>query len=66
MDIVFDTYRSSLFTVIELGIFFGSIGVVVAPSMIYAAFSLGVTLLSIAFVYLLFNADLLAAAQVLV
>ena len=66
MDIVFDTYRSSLFTAIELGIFFGSIGVVVAPSMIYAAFSLGITLLSIAFVYLLFNADLLAAAQVLV
>lgn len=66
MDIVFDTYRSSLLTAIELGIFFGSIGVIVAPSMIYAAFSLGITLLSIAFVYLLFNADLLAAAQVLV
>lgn len=66
MDIVLDTYRSSLLTVIELGILFGSIGVIVAPSMIYAAFSLGVTLLSIAFVYLLLNADLLAAAQVLV
>jgi NAD(P)H-quinone oxidoreductase subunit 6 len=54
MEIVFDTYRSSLLTAIELGIVLGSIGVIVASSMIYAAFSLGV------------SADLLAAAQVLV
>nr|WKT07823.1 subunit 6 of NADH-plastoquinone oxidoreductase [Klebsormidium sp. TAA2-JRJ3pt]WKT07824.1 subunit 6 of NADH-plastoquinone oxidoreductase [Klebsormidium sp. TAA2-JRJ3pt] len=66
MEIVFETYRSSLLTAIELGIVLGSIGVIVASSMIYAAFSLGITLLSIAFLYLLFNADLLAAAQVLV
>nr|YP_010932577.1 subunit 6 of NADH-plastoquinone oxidoreductase [Klebsormidium crenulatum]YP_010932601.1 subunit 6 of NADH-plastoquinone oxidoreductase [Klebsormidium crenulatum]YP_010932905.1 subunit 6 of NADH-plastoquinone oxidoreductase [Klebsormidium mucosum]YP_010932931.1 subunit 6 of NADH-plastoquinone oxidoreductase [Klebsormidium mucosum]WKT06410.1 subunit 6 of NADH-plastoquinone oxidoreductase [Klebsormidium crenulatum]WKT06411.1 subunit 6 of NADH-plastoquinone oxidoreductase [Klebsormidium crenula len=66
MRIVFDTYRSSLFAAIELGVILGSIGVIVSPSMIYAALSLGVTLFSIAFLYLLFNADLLAAVQVLV
>ena len=66
MGSMFDAYQSSLFAAIELGTILGSIGVIVAPSMIYAALSLGVTLFSIAFLFLLFNADLLAVAQVLV
>lgn len=66
MGSMFDAYQSSLFAAIQLGTILGSIGVIVAPSMIYAALSLGVTLFSIAFLFLLFNADLLAVAQVLV
>lgn len=66
MGSMFDAYQSSLFAAIQLGTILGSIGVIVAPSMIYAALSLGVTLFAIAFLFLIFNADLLAVAQVLV
>jgi len=43
----------------------GSLGVILLPNLVYAAFFLGITLVSIAGFYLLLNADFLAAAQIL-
>ena len=51
-----------LFTIFAL---VGSLGTVFFPNLVYAAFFLGVTLVSIAGFYLLLNADFLAAAQIL-
>lgn len=43
----------------------GSLGVILLPNLVYAAFFLGITLVSVAGFYLLLNADFLAAAQIL-
>lgn len=52
----------SIFTFLSIT---GSLGVVFFPNLVYAAFFLGVTLVSVAGFYLLLNADFLAAAQIL-
>ena len=43
-----------------------ALGVVLAPSVVYSAFLLGLTFSSMAGLYLLLNADFVAAAQILV
>nr|WKT08644.1 subunit 6 of NADH-plastoquinone oxidoreductase [Streptofilum sp. BC4-VF8pt]WKT08743.1 subunit 6 of NADH-plastoquinone oxidoreductase [Streptofilum sp. ZNP2-VF4pt] len=51
---------------LQLGIVIGTLGVVFLANAVYAAFLLGFVFICIALIYLLFNADFLAAAQVLI
>nr|YP_009256716.1 subunit 6 of NADH-plastoquinone oxidoreductase [Entransia fimbriata]YP_009256726.1 subunit 6 of NADH-plastoquinone oxidoreductase [Entransia fimbriata]ANI25363.1 subunit 6 of NADH-plastoquinone oxidoreductase [Entransia fimbriata]ANI25430.1 subunit 6 of NADH-plastoquinone oxidoreductase [Entransia fimbriata]WKT05759.1 subunit 6 of NADH-plastoquinone oxidoreductase [Entransia fimbriata]WKT05760.1 subunit 6 of NADH-plastoquinone oxidoreductase [Entransia fimbriata]WKT05878.1 subunit 6 of NAD len=53
-------------TVVEVITLIAALGIVLMPSSIYAALCLGITLISIAFIYLLLDADFLAAAQILI
>lgn len=52
-----------ILTVIVLG---GALGVVLLPNMVYAAFLLGFVFIGIAGLYILLNADFVAAAQILI
>ena len=54
------------FLCLEVAILVGSLGVVLLRRVIYSALLLGLVFVCIALVYLLLNADFLAAAQVLV
>lgn len=58
--------NSPLFTLVEINILIASLGVIFFPRIIYAALSLAFVLINIALLYLLLNAEFLAAAQVLV
>lgn len=51
---------------LELAIVLGGLGVVLLPNIVYSAFLLGGVSLSIAGIYLLLNAEFIAAAQVLI
>lgn len=62
----FDSTRDILFFCLELGIFMGSLAVVTLRKVVYSALSLGFVFVCIALVYLLLDADFLAAAQVLI
>lgn len=61
-----ESTRSTLFMLIELAILVGSLGVVLLPKVIYSALLLGFVFIGVALLYLLLNADFLAAAQVLI
>ena len=52
----------SVFTFLSIA---SAFGVIFLPNLVYAAFSLMITLVGIAGFYLLLNADFLAAAQIL-
>jgi NAD(P)H-quinone oxidoreductase subunit 6 len=54
------------FAVLAAAVVLGSLGVVLLPNVVYAAFLLGGVFLSVAGLYLLLNASFVAAAQVLV
>ena len=58
--------NSPLFTLVEFNILIASLGVVFLPRIIYAALCLAFVLINIALLYLLLNAEFLAADQVLV
>jgi NAD(P)H-quinone oxidoreductase subunit 6 len=62
---LFDTIQDSFFVFLSLATIMGSLGVVLLPNLIYAAFLLGGVLICIAAIFLLLNADFIAAAQVL-
>nr|WKT05639.1 subunit 6 of NADH-plastoquinone oxidoreductase [Chlorokybus atmophyticus] len=51
---------------LEGAVLVGALGVVLLPNILYSAFLLGGVLMSIAGIYLLLNADFVAAAQVLI
>lgn len=61
-----ESIPSFLFFFIELGIIVGSLGVVFLRKIVYSALLLGFVFICIALLYLLLNADFLAAAQVLI
>lgn len=54
------------FAILTLMMLGAALGVVLAPSVVYSAFLLALTLSSMAGLYLLLNADFVAAAQILV
>ena len=55
-----------VFALLATGVVVGSLGVVLLPNVVYAAFLLGGVFLSVAGLYLMLNASFIAAAQVLV
>lgn len=54
------------FVVLALTVLGSALGVVVAESIVYSAFLLGLTFIGVAGLYLLLNAEFVAAAQILV
>nr|Q85CT7.1 RecName: Full=NAD(P)H-quinone oxidoreductase subunit 6, chloroplastic; AltName: Full=NAD(P)H dehydrogenase subunit 6; AltName: Full=NADH-plastoquinone oxidoreductase subunit 6 [Anthoceros angustus]BAC55404.1 NADH dehydrogenase ND6 subunit [Anthoceros angustus]BAC55504.1 NADH dehydrogenase ND6 subunit [Anthoceros angustus] len=54
------------FVFIELGLIFGSLGVVFLTNIVYSAFLLGLVFVCISFLYLLLDADFVATAQILI
>ena len=60
---LFDTIQDSFFVFLSLATIMGSLGVVLLPNLIYAAFLLGGVLICIAAIFLLLNADFIAAAE---
>nr|YP_010932389.1 subunit 6 of NADH-plastoquinone oxidoreductase [Hormidiella parvula]WKT05991.1 subunit 6 of NADH-plastoquinone oxidoreductase [Hormidiella parvula] len=58
--------QAASLSLVELGVLIGALGVVLAPTMVYAALCLGVTLIGVALVYLFLNADFVAAVQLLI
>lgn len=63
---MFDLFDSPGLTVIEINIIIASLGIVLLPRIIYAALCLAFVLINIAILYLLFNADFVAASQLLI
>nr|YP_009258801.1 subunit 6 of NADH-plastoquinone oxidoreductase [Cylindrocystis brebissonii]ANI25843.1 subunit 6 of NADH-plastoquinone oxidoreductase [Cylindrocystis brebissonii] len=61
-----ESTKSILFTFIELSIFLGCLGVVLLPQIIYSALLLAFVFICVALLYLLLNADFLAASQILI
>jgi NAD(P)H-quinone oxidoreductase subunit 6 len=64
--ILSDPTKSIILLFIELGILIGSLGIVLFRQIIYSALLLGFVFICVALMYLLLNADFLAAAQVLI
>lgn len=61
-----ESTNTPLFVVLEFAILVGALGVVLLPRVIYSALLLGFVFICVALLYLLLNADFLAAAQVLI
>nr|YP_007474700.1 NADH dehydrogenase subunit 6 [Cycas revoluta]AEX99249.1 NADH dehydrogenase subunit 6 [Cycas revoluta] len=58
--------RDILLVPLELGLILGGLEVVLLPNIIYSALSLGPVLVCISLLYILLNADFVAAAQILI
>lgn len=61
-----DSVQTLTSAALTAGALIGCLGVILLPSIVYAAFLLGGVLFCLAGIYVLLNADFLAAAQVLV
>nr|NP_569688.1 NADH dehydrogenase subunit 6 [Psilotum nudum]Q8WHX6.1 RecName: Full=NAD(P)H-quinone oxidoreductase subunit 6, chloroplastic; AltName: Full=NAD(P)H dehydrogenase subunit 6; AltName: Full=NADH-plastoquinone oxidoreductase subunit 6 [Psilotum nudum]AGC26846.1 NAD(P)H-quinone oxidoreductase subunit 6 [Psilotum nudum]BAB84277.1 NADH dehydrogenase ND6 subunit [Psilotum nudum] len=61
-----ESIQKGILLIIELGILLGSMGVILLNDIVQSAFSLGLTFISISLLYLVLNADFVAAAQVLI
>ena len=61
----FDTIQDTFFLFLSVVSILSSLGVILLPNLVYAAFLLGVVLVCVAAVFLLLNADFIAAAQIL-
>lgn len=61
-----ESTNTLLFFVLEFAILVGALGVVLLSRVIYSALLLGFVFICVALLYLLLNADFLAAAQVLI
>lgn len=68
MNMVFlpETINSPGLFFLDLGILLGGLGVVFFGKIIYSALFLGIVFVCVALLYLLLNADFLAAAQILI
>nr|QTT78480.1 NADH dehydrogenase subunit 6 [Andreaea rupestris var. fauriei] len=55
-----------IFFFLEIGLILGSLGVVLLTNIVYSAFFLGLVFICISLLYLLLNADFVAAAQILI
>ena len=61
-----DSVQTLSSAALSAGALIGCLGVILLPSIVYAAFLLGGVLFCLAGIYVLLNADFLAAAQVLI
>nr|YP_009988011.1 NADH-plastoquinone oxidoreductase subunit 6 [Phlegmariurus phlegmaria]QNL17821.1 NADH-plastoquinone oxidoreductase subunit 6 [Phlegmariurus phlegmaria] len=59
-------FYKAILLLIELGVILGSLGVVLFTNIVYSAFLLGWVLICISFLYILLNADFVAAVQILI
>jgi NAD(P)H-quinone oxidoreductase subunit 6 len=66
MGSLLETSNSPVLYLLDLGILLGGLGVVFFGKIIYSALFLGIVFVCVALLYLLLNADFLAAAQVLI
>jgi NAD(P)H-quinone oxidoreductase subunit 6 len=55
-----------IFFILEIGVIFGSLGVVLLNNIVYSAFFLGLVFFCISLLYFTLNADFVAAAQILI
>nr|YP_009057897.1 subunit 6 of NADH-plastoquinone oxidoreductase [Nephroselmis astigmatica]AID67681.1 subunit 6 of NADH-plastoquinone oxidoreductase [Nephroselmis astigmatica] len=60
------TFQTICYFILGTGILAGGLGVILFPSIVYSAFLLGGVLFGVAGIYILLNADFLAAVQILV
>nr|YP_009867641.1 NdhG [Drepanocladus aduncus]QKG04846.1 NdhG [Drepanocladus aduncus] len=58
--------HKTIFFLLEIGIIFGSLGVVLLNNIVYSAFFLGLVFFCISLLYFALNADFVAAAQILI
>nr|QWW92828.1 NADH-plastoquinone oxidoreductase subunit 6 [Thuidium sp. 49197] len=58
--------HKTIFFLLEIGVIFGSLGVVLLNNIVYSAFSLGLVFFCISLLYFALNADFVAAAQILI
>jgi len=63
---VSESTKSAILLFLGIAIFAGSLGVVILRKIVYSAFLLGFVFICVALVYLVLNADFLAATQVLI
>jgi len=61
-----ETIENICLILLEIGVILGALGVVLLPNIVYSAFLLGGVSMCIAGIYLLLNAEFIAAAQVLI
>lgn len=61
-----ETIQNISLIVLEIGVILAALGVVLLPNIVYSAFLLGAVSLFIAGIYLLLNAEFIAAAQILI
>ena len=61
----FDNFQDTFFLLLSCFAIVSSLGVVLLPNLVYAAFLLGGVLVCVAAIFLLLNADFIAAAQIL-
>lgn len=66
MNILVEPLHKIIFFFLEIGLILGSLGVVLLTNIVYSAFFLGLVFICISFLYLLLNADFVAAAQILI
>jgi NAD(P)H-quinone oxidoreductase subunit 6 len=58
--------HKTIFFLLEIGVIFGSLGVVLLNNIVYSAFFLGLVFFCISLSYFALNADFIAAAQILI
>jgi NAD(P)H-quinone oxidoreductase subunit 6 len=58
--------HKTIFFLLEIGVIFGSLGVVLLNNIVYSAFFLGLVFFCISLLYFALNADFIAAAQILI
>nr|WKW94992.1 NADH-plastoquinone oxidoreductase subunit 6 [Apopellia endiviifolia] len=61
-----ESFYGTIFNFLELSLVFGSLGVVLLTDIVYSAFLLGFVFARISLLYLLLDADFVAAAQILI
>ncbi|KAG6540636.1 hypothetical protein Mapa_017967 [Marchantia paleacea] len=61
-----ESFYETIFIFVELGIILGSLGVILLTNIVYSALFLGFVFVCISLLYLLLNADFVAAAQILI
>nr|BCX55423.1 NADH-plastoquinone oxidoreductase subunit 6 [Scopelophila cataractae] len=63
---LFEPLHEIIFSLLEVGVILGSLGVVLFTNIVYSAFFLGLVFFSISLLYFALNADFVAAAQILI
>nr|QWW93239.1 NADH-plastoquinone oxidoreductase subunit 6 [Lunularia cruciata] len=61
-----ESFYETIFVFLELGLILGSLGVVLFTNIVYSALFLSFVFICISLLYLLLNADFVAAAQILI
>jgi NAD(P)H-quinone oxidoreductase subunit 6 len=64
--VIFENISQGILVGLEVIILVAALGVVLIPNIVYSAFLLAVVLIAIAGLYILLNAEFLAAAQILI